>query len=88
MSKAECNNIVFSSSATVYGDPKYLPYDEEHPTNPVNPYGRTKLIIENIITDWTKVDSKRKGTFSDISTLWELMSLAKLGKNQLEFQII
>jgi UDP-glucose 4-epimerase len=61
MSKAECNNIVFSSSATVYGDPQYLPYDEEHPTNPVNPYGRTKLIIENIINDWTKVDTNRKG---------------------------
>jgi UDP-glucose 4-epimerase len=62
MTKAECSNIVFSSSATVYGDPKYLPYDEEHPTNPVNPYGRTKLIIENIINDWTKVDTKRRGT--------------------------
>ena len=62
MSNAECDNIVFSSSATVYGDPQYLPYDEEHPTNPVNPYGRTKLMIENIIHDWTKVDSKRNGT--------------------------
>ena len=62
MSKVECNNIVFSSSATVYGKPKYLPYDEEHPTNPVNPYGRTKLMIENIIHDWIKVDLKRKGT--------------------------
>ena len=62
MSKAGCNNIVFSSSATVYGKPHYLPYDEEHPTNPVNPYGCTKLIIENIIKDWTIVDSKRKGT--------------------------
>ena len=62
MSKAECKNIVFSSSATVYGKPQYLPYDEEHPTNPVNPYGRTKLIIENIISDWTKVDTERKGT--------------------------
>jgi UDP-glucose 4-epimerase len=62
MSKAECNTIVFSSSATVYGDPQYLPYDEEHPTQPVNPYGRTKLMIENIIHDWTKVDLKRKGT--------------------------
>jgi len=58
MSKAGCNNIVFSSSATVYGKPKYLPYDEEHPTNPVNPYGRTKSIIENIIHDWIKVDLK------------------------------
>jgi len=62
MSKAGCNNIVFSSSATVYGEPQYLPYDEEHPTYPVNPYGRTKLIIENIINDWTKVDKKRRGT--------------------------
>ena len=62
MSKAECNNIVFSSSATVYGKPQYLPYDEDHLTNPVNPYGRTKLIIENIINDWTIVDKERKGT--------------------------
>ena len=62
MSKAECNNMVFSSSDTVYGLPQYLPYDEEHPTNPVNPYGRTKFMIENIILDWTKVNSKRKGT--------------------------
>ena len=62
MSKAECNSIVFSSSATVYGKPQYLPYDEKHPTHPVNPYGRTKLIIENIINDWTKLDSTRKGT--------------------------
>ena len=61
MSRAKCNNIVFSSSATVYGKPQYLPYDEEHPTNPVNPYGRTKLIIENMINDWTNVDTKRKG---------------------------
>ena len=61
MSKAECNNIVFSSSATVYGKPQYLPYDEKHPTSPVNPYGRSKLIIENIINDWTKVDTERTG---------------------------
>ena len=62
MSKVGFNNIVFSSSATVYGKPHYLPYDEKHSTNPVNPYGRTKLIIENIIYDWTKVDTKRRGT--------------------------
>ena len=39
-----------------------MPCDEKHPTNPVCPYGRTKLIIENIIKDWTVVDSKRRGT--------------------------
>ena len=61
MSKAGCDKIVFSSSATVYGEPQYLPYDEKHPTNPVNPYGRTKLIVENIISDWTKIDTNRRG---------------------------
>jgi UDP-glucose 4-epimerase len=61
MSNSGCNNIVFSSSATVYGDPQYLPYDEKHPTNPVNPYGRSKLMIENIIRDWTTIDTERKG---------------------------
>jgi len=62
MTNAECKNIVFSSSATVYGKPQYLPYDEAHQTNPVNPYGRTKLIIENMINDWTDIDPERKGT--------------------------
>jgi UDP-glucose 4-epimerase len=61
MSKAGCSRIVFSSSATVYGKPQYLPYDEKHTTNPVNPYGRTKLIIENIISDWTMADTERRG---------------------------
>lgn len=41
--------IIFSSSAAVYGDPKYLPIDEDHPTNPTNYYGYTKLKIEEII---------------------------------------
>ena len=43
--------IVFISSATVYGEPQYLPYDEGHPTNPINPYGRTKFFIEKILRD-------------------------------------
>tara|TARA_B100001059_G_scaffold148088_1_gene147985 strand:+ start:318 stop:1325 length:1008 start_codon:yes stop_codon:yes gene_type:complete len=49
----KCSNFIFSSSATVYGKPKYLPYDEEHPTVPVNNYGRTKLSAEQIIHDWS-----------------------------------
>lgn len=44
--------IIFSSSATVYGDPVYLPYDEAHPTNPTSVYGRTKLAAESLLTDW------------------------------------
>ena len=58
MTRADCNNIVFSSSATVYGGPQYLPYDELHPTKPVNPYGRTKLIVEGAIRDWVYVNKK------------------------------
>ena len=47
-----CKKIVFSSSATVYGEPKYLPLDEEHPMSPVNPYGQSKQMVENILKDW------------------------------------
>jgi UDP-glucose 4-epimerase len=47
-----CKRMVFSSSATVYGEPKYLPYDEAHPVAPVNPYGRSKLMVEQILGDW------------------------------------
>uniref|UniRef100_UPI0040478BD0 UDP-glucose 4-epimerase GalE n=1 Tax=Polynucleobacter sp. TaxID=2029855 RepID=UPI0040478BD0 len=43
--------LVFSSSATVYGEPHYLPYDEDHPKNPTNPYGQTKLMVEGILHD-------------------------------------
>lgn len=47
----EVKNIVFSSSATVYGQPKYLPIDESHPTDAINPYGRSKLHIEEMLKD-------------------------------------
>ena len=40
--------IIFSSSATVYGDPQYLPIDEEHPVQPFNPYGKTKAQVEQL----------------------------------------
>ncbi len=48
-SEAGIKRIVFSSSAAVYGEPEYLPIDEEHPTNPENYYGFTKLEIERIL---------------------------------------
>lgn len=52
MDRVGCKKIVFSSSATVYGEPKYLPYDEAHPLNPANTYGRTKLMAEQVMSDW------------------------------------
>jgi UDP-glucose 4-epimerase len=51
MQASDVRKIVFSSSATVYGEPQSLPIDESHPTRAVNPYGQTKLICENILTD-------------------------------------
>ncbi len=51
MKKYNCKKIVFSSSATVYGIPKELPIKEDAPLSTTNPYGRTKLMIENILND-------------------------------------
>ncbi|NBS55925.1 MAG: UDP-glucose 4-epimerase GalE [Betaproteobacteria bacterium] len=51
MERHGVRRIVFSSSATVYGDPQRLPLDERHPLGAVNPYGRTKQFIESILTD-------------------------------------
>ena len=51
MKKYGCKKIVFSSSATVYGVPKTVPIDETFPLSATNPYGRTKLMIEEILRD-------------------------------------
>ena len=51
MKEAGVKRIIFSSSATVYGTPQYLPLDENHPLSVTNPYGRTKLQIEEILED-------------------------------------
>jgi len=51
MDRANIYNLVFSSSATVYGKPQELPIKENHPLSVVNPYGRTKLHIEEILRD-------------------------------------
>ncbi len=46
--------IVFSSTCATYGEPIYTPIDENHPQNPINPYGHTKLMIEQIFSDYEK----------------------------------
>jgi UDP-glucose 4-epimerase len=54
-SESGIKNIVFSSSAAVYGEPEYLPIDEKHPTNPENYYGFTKLEIERFLGWYEKL---------------------------------
>ena len=55
----ECGvqQLVFSSSATVYGDPQRLPLTEDHPLSATNPYGRTKLMVEEILRDVQRSDA-------------------------------
>ncbi len=57
MKKHNCKTIIFSSSATVYGNPERLPLDEECHLSTTNPYGSTKLMLETILTDLYKADS-------------------------------
>jgi len=52
MRRAGVKKLIFSSSAAVYGEPKKVPIDESHPLLPVNPYGRTKLMMEQAIGDY------------------------------------
>ena len=56
MQKYNCKKIVFSSSATVYGNPEKLPIKEDFPLSTTNPYGSTKLMIENILQDVNVAD--------------------------------
>ena len=54
MLKNDVKKIVFSSTAATYGEPEYIPIDENHPQNPINPYGQSKLMIEKIMDDYSK----------------------------------
>lgn len=57
MSSHQVKNLVFSSSATVYGDPPTVPIREDFPVAPTNPYGRTKLMIEEVLRDLFMADN-------------------------------
>ncbi|RLL50662.1 UDP-glucose 4-epimerase GalE [Mariprofundus sp. EBB-1] len=46
--------FIFSSSAAIFGEPEYLPIDEEHPKNPLNPYGRSKWMVEQMLEDYDR----------------------------------
>ncbi|MBQ9245571.1 UDP-glucose 4-epimerase GalE [bacterium] len=52
MIKYNVKKIVFSSTCATYGEPKYTPIDENHPQKPINPYGKSKLMVEKIMEDY------------------------------------
>jgi UDP-glucose 4-epimerase len=47
-----CKKFIFSSTAAIFGNPEYIPIDENHPKNPINPYGKSKLMVEEILKDF------------------------------------
>jgi UDP-glucose 4-epimerase len=46
--------FIFSSTAAIFGEPEYCPIDENHPKNPINPYGRSKLMVEQLLEDFDR----------------------------------
>jgi UDP-glucose 4-epimerase len=51
--------IVFSSTAAIFGEPRYVPIDERHPRDPLSPYGRSKLMVEQILADYERAHGLR-----------------------------
>jgi UDP-glucose 4-epimerase len=59
MARHGVDKLVFSSTAAVYGAPQYTPIDEQHPTLPINPYGRSKLMVESLLGDYARAHGIR-----------------------------
>ena len=52
MVEHDVKHFIFSSTAAIFGEPEYTPIDEKHPKNPINPYGHSKLMVEQILKDY------------------------------------
>jgi len=50
----DIRNFIFSSTAAIFGEPEYTPIDEKHPKQPINPYGHSKLMIEQVLDDYDR----------------------------------
>ncbi len=59
MLKHRVLNFIFSSSAAVYGEPQYTPIDEDHPIAPINPYGKSKAMVEQALMDMAATEGLR-----------------------------
>lgn len=59
MVATQTNNLVFSSTAAIFGDPEYSPIDESHPKAPINPYGRSKWMVEQMLDDYDRAYNLR-----------------------------
>jgi UDP-glucose 4-epimerase len=61
MREAGCKQFVFSSTCATFGNPHYLPIDEQHPQQPINPYGQSKVMLEKMLADYSRAYQLRYG---------------------------
>jgi UDP-glucose 4-epimerase len=88
MQVAGVKTLVFSSSATVYGDPQTLPITEDAPRSATNPYGQSKLMIEHILADLCTAEPPVGGWHGcATSTPWVPTPVARLAKTRVAFPI-
>ena len=80
MKKYQVKNFVFSSSATVYGDPASVPIREDFPLSTTNPYGTTKLMIERILTDCAHADPEFHPVLLRYFNRWAPTRAARSGR--------
>lgn len=59
MARHGVRNLIFSSTAAIFGEPDYVPIDEAHPQAPVNPYGRSKWMVEQLLPDYERAYGMR-----------------------------
>ena len=64
-----CKKLIFSSTAAIFGEPLYLPIDEQHKKEPINPYGKSKLMIEDILKDFDKAYGLKYISFRYLSLI-------------------
>jgi len=88
MQESNVKNLVFSSSATVYGDPTSVPVTEDFPLSVASPYGRTKLMIEEMLNDLYQSDSSWNIAVLRYFNPIGAHESGEIGEDPMEFQII
>ena len=82
MLKFKCKRIIFSSSAAIFGEPQFLPITEDHPKIPINPYGETKLVFENILQWYHKAYGLKFNAFRYFNAAGATDKLGEDHKNE------
>jgi len=82
MRKYGCNKFIFSSTAAIFGEPKYVPIDEMHPKNPINAYGESKLMFENILNWYHKAYGLKFNSFRYFNAAGASENLGEDHKNE------